>query len=112
MNPTTVSENRVARQRHRRFEVGELIDVRMFGGPAFLLNVAVGGVAIQAMETLDPGTLFSLAFTLPESDREMQGFGKVVWSDRSGRAGLKFVGISTFDYARLKSWVAARERVN
>jgi len=108
----TALVNATLPQRGPRFEIDEVVNVTMFGGPAFLLNLGPGGVAIQAMEILEPGCLFSLAFSLPDSDSEVLGLGKVVWSDRSGRAGLKFVGISDFDRTRLKRWLATQQSVN
>jgi len=112
METETLNAQEIAPHRGPRFEIRELVSVRIFGGPAFLLNLGLGGAAIQAMEILEPGCLFSLAFSLPDSDSEVQGFGKVVWSDRSGRAGLKFVGISEFDRARLDNWVNGKQSVN
>ena len=77
----------------------------MFGGPAFILNLGTGGMAIQAMEVLQPGCLFSLAFSLPNSNSEVQSLGKVVWSDASGRAGLKFIAGSRLDRVQLQRWI-------
>lgn len=92
-------------QRGPRVEVDQLVNVTMFGGPAFILNLGTGGMAIQAMEVLQPGCLFSLAFSLPDSESEVQSLGKVVWSDASGRAGLKFVAGAHLDRARLQRWI-------
>jgi PilZ domain len=95
-------------QRGPRFEVEQLVSVTMFGGPALLLNLGVGGIAIQAMEVLQPGCLFSLSFSLPDSNSEVQSLGKVVWSDVSGRAGLKFVAAPHLDRVRIQRWINGR----
>jgi hypothetical protein len=99
-------------QRAPRVEVDQLVSVTMFGGPAFLLNLGTGGVALQAMEILQPGCLFSLVFSLPDGDSEVQSLGKVVWSDASGRAGLKFVAGSHLDRIRLQRWINNRQVCN
>ncbi len=95
-----------------RVEVDQLVNVTMFGGPAFILNLGIGGMAIQAGEVLQPGCIFSLNFSLPNTDCNVQSLGKVVWSDPSGRAGLKFVASPRLDRMRLHSWVHSSKRRN
>jgi PilZ domain len=99
-------------QRSPRVEIDQLVSVTMFGGPALLLNLGAGGMAIQARERLEPGCLFSVAFSLPESESEVQSLGKVVWSDASGRAGLKFVAGAHLDRNRLQRWISVRRYSN
>lgn len=91
-----------------RFDVEQVVNVTMFGGPALLLNLGTGGIGIQAMEVLQPGCLYSLSFSLPDSDSEVQSLGKVVWADASGRAGLKFVAAPHLDRVRLQRWINAK----
>ena len=95
-----------------RVDIDQLVNVTMFGGPAFILNLGIGGMAIQAGEVLQPGCIFSLTFSLPNTDCEVQSLGKVVWSDPSGRAGLKFVASPRLDRMRLQSWVHNSNRRN
>jgi hypothetical protein len=109
MTSATPLAQAALQHRSPRVEVEQLVNVTMFGGPAFILNLGVGGMAIQAMEVLQPGCLFSLAFSLPDSDSEVQSLGKVVWSDASGRAGLKFVASSHLDRSRLLRWINNRQ---
>jgi hypothetical protein len=105
---TPLAQVRLHQQRAPRVEVDQFVPVTMFGGPAFLLNLGTGGVAIQAMDVLETGCLFSLAFSLPGSDREVQTLAQVVWSDSSGRAGLKFVAGSHLDRTSLQHWISTR----
>ncbi len=109
VTPLTTVHNQ---QRGPRFDVQELVSVTMFGGPALLLNLGAGGIGIQAMEVLQPGCLYSLSFSLPDTESELQSLGKVVWSDKSGRAGLKFVAAPHLDRVRLQRWINSRRFSN
>lgn len=75
------------------------------GNPAFVVNLGEGGMAIQAMEVLEPGQSLDFLLPLPEGELEVKGKAVIVWSDHGGRAGLKFAEISEADLFQLRQWV-------
>lgn len=91
-----------------RVDVNPLVFVNFSPESAFILNLSECGMAIQAMEVLEPGRSMDFSFALPETNSEVQGMAKVVWSDRSGRAGLKFEHLSEFDRLNLTRWVLSK----
>ena len=72
--------------RRPRIEVNEVVYVTGPREPAFILNLSEDGMAIQAMEILQPGQLLPFAFPLPDTKGEVRGAARIVWSDRSGQA--------------------------
>jgi Tfp pilus assembly protein PilZ len=82
-----------------------VVYVNWRGEPAFILNLSEGGMAVQAMEVLPTGEALRLSFPLPDEGAELRGVARVVWSDRSGRAGLQFVDISEYDRFQLREWL-------
>lgn len=89
-----------------RVEVTPLVYVNFPADSVFLLNLSERGMAVQAMEVLQPGRTCDFSFPLPEADEcEVAGNAKVVWADRSGRAGLEFTSISAFDRFKLQQWI-------
>jgi hypothetical protein len=95
----------LAEMRHSRVEVDQLVYVSVPGESAFMLNVSEGGIAIQAMDIMKPGQSLPFAFPLPDTDIEVRGMATIVWSDRSGRAGLRFIEIGEFDRFQLQWWL-------
>ncbi len=90
----------ITTQRHRtRIEVNRLIYVQLPGEHAFMLNVSDGGMAIQAMNILEPESMLRFSVLVPESAEQIEASGRVVWSDKSGRAGVQFT--QSIDIRRL-----------
>ena len=76
-----------------------------------LLDLSVGGMAIQAMDVLKRGTALEFQFPLPEQKAELSGVAEIVWSDKTGRAGLKFRGLSDVERRQLQHWIV-RNQIN
>jgi hypothetical protein len=93
-------------RRDKRTEVQPLVFVTMSSDSAFLLNVSLHGLAVQAMEILNPGQSVLFSFTLPKSAAEVEGVARVAWSDKSGRAGMEIVRISQSSSVRLAEWIS------
>lgn|SRR5512142_2998455 len=89
----------VAERHSVRLEVDRLVYVELPDERAFMLNVSDRGMAIQAMNILQPGSNFDFSILVPEVKDRMRASGRIVWSDRSGRAGVQFT--DTFDLSRL-----------
>lgn len=88
-----------------RLEVDGLVYVDLPYESTFILNLSAMGMGIQAMEVLQPGSSLPFAFPLPETDSELKGMARVVWTDPSGRAGLEFVDLPEAERFRLKQWI-------
>ncbi len=95
-----------SKTRGTRVEVNPLVYVNFPEDNAFLLNLSERGMAIQAMEILSSGRSCQFSFQLPEGEQfEIGGQAKIVWTDRSGRAGLEFTQLSPFDRVKLQQWI-------
>jgi hypothetical protein len=88
-----------------RHEVNGLVYVDLPYQSTFILNLSAMGMGIQAMEILQTGSSLPFAFPLPETDTELKGMARVVWTDPSGRAGLEFTDLPEAERFRLKQWL-------
>jgi CheY-like chemotaxis protein len=70
-----------------------------------LLDISEGGLAIQALEPLEPRRAFAVHFTLPGETEEFEAVAAGAWSDPSGRCGLRFLGMPPVQRERLKIWL-------
>ncbi len=77
--------------------------------PAVLLNLSEGGMAVQALEALAPGRVLQLKFDLPKETVRVEARGEIVWSDPSGRAGIRFLDMPEGSQSTLKEWVSRME---
>lgn len=91
--------------RGMRVAVDPLVYVNFPKESAFILNLSDRGMAIQAMEVLEPGRSYRFSFPLPETDAEIHGSARISWADQSGRAGMEFVEVSAYDRSTLTQWV-------
>src|SRR5262249_51018950 len=62
-------------------------------------------VAIQAAPPLPVNQHVELAIDLSETSATIYAGGSVVWSDRTGRAGIRFEGISEASTRQLREWL-------
>lgn len=70
-----------------------------------LLDIGEGGMAIQALEPLEPRRAFAVHFRLPGEPEEFEAVAATAWSDPSGRCGLRFLGMPPVQRERLKAWL-------
>jgi CheY-like chemotaxis protein len=70
-----------------------------------LLDIGEGGLAVQALEPLEPRRAFAVHFALPGENEEFEAVATSAWSDPSGRCGLRFLGMPPVHRERLKSWL-------
>lgn len=98
--------------RRARINVDGLVFVSCPAESAFLLNLSEGGMSIQTMDIMEPGRSFDFSIELPQRKGVLAGQARVVWSDRSGRAGLQFVALSPWDRLQLVTWMASSYTVN
>ena len=68
-------------------------------------NISEGGMAIQADEQMLPGMRCRVRFTLPNDANPIVSEAQVMWSDPSGRAGLRFCKLEPPMQQRLARWI-------
>jgi len=77
---------------------------------AIILDISEGGMAIQALQPVQANGPLRLEFDLPGVPGHMNVSAEIVWADSSGRAGLRFVGLSEAEQQRLRDWVRINTR--
>jgi hypothetical protein len=72
-----------------------------------LLDLHEEGFAVQTSERLEPNRAVTLCLDLPETRSFIHGSGQVVWSDETGRGGVRFSGLPESSRQVLKEWLFA-----
>ncbi len=73
--------------------------------PAIILDISEGGMAIQALQPVQASGPLRLHFDLPGSLDTLSLTADIVWTDSSGRAGLRFLDPSEDELQRLREWL-------
>lgn len=72
-----------------------------------LLDLHEDGFAVQTSERLEINRAVNLCLDLPETKSFIHGSGQVIWSDDTGRGGIRFSGLSESSRQILKEWLFA-----
>jgi uncharacterized protein (TIGR02266 family) len=72
---------------------------------ALTLNLGKGGLAIRTMSPLPPDTPVHVKFRLPGTGQDIEGEGRVAWSDRRVGMGIQFEKIEAADQAEIDAFV-------
>jgi putative methionine-R-sulfoxide reductase with GAF domain len=72
-----------------------------------ILNISESGTCIQAPEPMKVNRLLPLALDLSETGDRIYTTGHVVWSEGSGRAGIRFPELPEPSLLQLRRWLAA-----
>lgn len=72
-----------------------------------ILNISETGTCIQAPGPLKVNRLLPLALDLSETGDRIHTTGHVVWSEGSGRAGIRFPKLPEASLVQLRRWLAA-----
>jgi hypothetical protein len=72
-----------------------------------LLDLHEDGFAIQTGERLEANRAVTLCLDMPETKSYVHGTGQVIWSDDSGRGGVRFSALSNSSRKILKEWLFA-----
>ena len=105
----TVSPNRRRRVRHKiqtpayatftGESQGAMLDLHE------IVDISEDGVAIQCHSLLEVEQRVNLCLDLADCSDHIYTTGQVVWSNASGRAGLRFSELSPDSMARLREWL-------
>jgi uncharacterized protein (TIGR02266 family) len=74
---------------------------------ALTLNLGQGGVAIRTTSPLEPGVRVSVRFRLPGAKHDIDGEGRVAWSDRRVGMGIQFQSVSAEHQTAIDTFVEA-----
>ena len=72
-----------------------------------LLDLHEEGFAVQTGEMLEVNRPVALTLDLPETRKFIHGSGQVMWSDPSGRGGIRFSALPENSQQTLKEWLFA-----
>jgi len=72
-----------------------------------LLDLHEDGFAVQTSERLEMNRAVTLCLDLPETKSYIHGTGEVIWSDETGRGGIRFCGLPESSRHILKEWLFA-----
>lgn len=72
-----------------------------------LLNLNEEGFAVQTGERLDVKRAVTVCLDLPETKNYLHCTGQVIWSDDTGRGGVRFSPLSERSRQVLKEWLFA-----
>ncbi len=72
-----------------------------------LLDLHEDGFAVQTSEPLEANRAVTLCLDLPETKSYIHGSGQVIWSDETGRGGIRFSALSEGSRHLLKEWLFA-----
>src|SRR3954468_24358678 len=74
---------------------------------ALTLNLSHGGIAIRTTSPLDGGAKIKVRFRLPGAKREVDGEGRVAWSDRRVGMGIQFESVDAASQTVIDNFVDA-----
>jgi uncharacterized protein (TIGR02266 family) len=74
---------------------------------ALTLNLSRGGIAIRTTSPLDQGSRLRVRFRMPGSKRDVEGEGRVAWSDRRVGMGVQFELVETTSQTIIDNFVDA-----
>jgi GAF domain/PilZ domain/Sel1 repeat len=70
-----------------------------------IIDISEDGVAIQCHAPLENGQRVNLCLDLSECSDHIYTTGQVIWSNSSGRAGLRFAELRPLSLLRLREWL-------
>jgi len=68
-------------------------------------NLSEGGMAVRFRGKLPKSGVTKVCLTMPGGEAAIEAKAELVWVDDSGRAGLRFVGLSLASRQRLERWL-------
>ena len=72
-----------------------------------ILDISEAGMAIQAFSPLEVGRDESFSLDLPETGAFLQTTGQVIWSEPSGRTGIRFLPAGDESLSPVGQWLLA-----
>jgi CheY-like chemotaxis protein len=76
--------------------------------PISVVTISEGGVSIECARQLDEGGAARMKVVLPGSKTPLEFKGEVIWSDKEGRAGIRFQVLPLETKKELELWLEKR----
>src|SRR5437763_809978 len=70
-----------------------------------VLNVSEGGIAVRLSEAAKVCQAVRARFNLPGIREAIDVQGQIAWADKHGRAGIRFMRVSSQLQSQLKQWL-------
>ena len=70
-----------------------------------ILDISEEGMSVQTSSRLEIGRSLNVSLDLSETGTSIRTTGQVVWSESSGRAGIRFARLSRESLHQLKEWL-------
>lgn len=77
---------------------------------ASMLDLSEAGAAVQVKQELDGKGPLSLQFTLPRTAVPIRATGEVIWHDKQGRCGIRFMDVPVSSRHQLREWLSTQTR--
>src|SRR5438093_1421656 len=74
---------------------------------ALTLNLSHGGIAIRTTSPLDSGAKIKVRFRMPGSKKDIDGEGRIAWSDRRVGMGIQFEKVDAANQGIIDNFVDA-----
>src|SRR5216683_5184442 len=75
-----------------------------------ILNISESGMCIQASSQMKVNRLLPLGIDLSETGVQIRTVGHVVWSEPSGRTGIRFPEMAQASLGQLQEWLVANSQ--
>ena len=75
-----------------------------------ILNISESGMCIQASSQMKVNRLLPLGIDLSETGVQIRTVGHVVWSEPSGKTGIRFPDMAAASLGQLKEWLAVNAK--
>jgi len=113
-NPA-VGELSPEQQLRFRYTIEVPVEVVTASGDRFQFetrNVSCGGICLKGAQALPrTGGTLSIRLSLPDCDTPVEAVGKLVWTDREGTAGIRFVNAPRSTQLALNNWLKQKQEV-
>ncbi len=70
-----------------------------------IVDIGEGGMCFQNSSRLEPGSSLKMCLDLSETKAHVEADGEIVWSDDSGRTGVRFQKMSRESLQHLRQWL-------
>jgi hypothetical protein len=100
----------MARERRRYFRQPVEMPVTLYFGPELQVkttatNLSEGGLALRYRGKLPTAAMSKVQFMIPGTPEFLEMKATLAWADDTGRAGIRFVGLSAKTCQLLERWL-------
>jgi hypothetical protein len=79
---------------------------------AQLINLSQGGMQIRTVGAIEANSTMQVSFDLPGANSGLKADAELVWQDKSGNAGIRFVKVAQPQKKALQLWLAQQFLAN